>query len=198
MCGRYQFTGEDRDERVAAILAMLEKSSPGQYSLGEIVPGTAAPGVVARGNRLLPVPAVFGFTGREDRLLYNARSETAAEKPSFREALRSARIVLPADCFFERDRETGESWRFRAPGLSTLYLGGLYRLEGSELRFVILTRAANGDVAPVHHRMPFILGPEAVRPWLTREAAALELLRGDPPRLARERCREAVGPGFPC
>lgn len=183
MCGRFQFTADDPDERVAAILDILERTAPGKYTLGEIGPGTAAPGVIARGDRLSPVPAVFGFTGREGKLLINARSETAGEKPTFADCLRSRRIVLPADAFFEWSRQTREKYRFIVPGLTTFYLGGLYRREGEETRFVILTRAANADMAPVHPRMPLILGPEAVRPWLTREADARALLTGEPPRL---------------
>ena len=183
MCGRFQFTGEDPDERVAAILDILERTAPGRYTLGEIGPGAAAPGVVARGEKLAPIPAVFGFSGREGKLLINARSETAGEKPTFADCLRSRRIVLPAEAFFEWSRETREKYRFTVPGLSTFYLAGLYRREGEDTRFVILTRAANADMAPVHHRMPLILAPEAVRPWLTREDAARTLLTGEPPRL---------------
>ncbi len=191
MCGRYQFTGDDPDERVAAILDMLERTASGKYTLGEIAPGLAAPGVVARGERLTPVPAVFGFTGAEGKPLINARSETAAEKPTFAPCLRSRRIILPAEAFFEWQRETGTKYRFTVPGRSTFYLGGLYRREGEELRFVILTRAANADMAPVHHRMPLILGPEAVRAYLTREDAARELLTGEAPRLYAEACRSS-------
>ena len=188
MCGRFQFTADDPDERIAAILDILERTSPGKYTLGEIGPGLAATAVIARGERLSPVPAVFGFTGREGgKLLINARSETAGEKPTFAECLRSRRIVLPASAFFEWSRETREKYRFTVPGLPFFYLGGLYRQEGEETRFVILTRAANGDMAPVHHRMPLILGPERVRPWLTREAEARALLTGEAPRLAGER-----------
>ena len=188
MCGRFQFTADDPDERIAAILDILERTAPGRYALGEIGPGMTAPGVVARGDRLIPVPAVFGFTGREEgRLLINARSETAGEKPTFADSLRSRRIVLPANAFFEWSRETREKFRFTVPGLPFFYLGGLFRREGEETRFVILTRAANGDMAPVHHRMPLILGPEAVRPWLTREAKARAILTGEPPRLTGER-----------
>ena len=184
MCGRFQFTADDPDERIAAILDMLERTAPGKYALGEIGPGLAAPGVIARGDRLAPVPAVFGFSLREGKLLINARSKTAGEKPAFADCLRSRRIVLPAEAFFEWDRETREKYRFTVPGLRFFYLGGLWRREGEETRFVILTRGANADMAPVHHRMPLILGPEAVRPWLTRETAARELLRAEPPRLA--------------
>ena len=187
MCGRYQFTGSDPEERVRAILDMLERTAPGQYSLGEIAPGLCAPGVVARGERVVPVPAVFGFSGPEGKPLINARSETAAEKPTFASCLRDRRIVLPADAFFEWQRETREKYCFTVPGLRTFYLGGLWRREGEETRFVILTRAANGDMAPIHHRMPLILGPEAVRPWLTREEAVREMLSGEPPRLAAAR-----------
>lgn len=183
MCGRYQFTGDDRDDRVAAILETLERTVPGQYTLGEIAPGLSAPGVVARGERLIPVPAVFGFTGREGKLLINARSETAGEKPAFRESLRSRRIVLPAEAFFEWSRDTREKYRFTVPCLRTFYLGGLYRPEGDGTRFVILTRAAGADMAPIHPRMPLILPPEDVRPWLTREDAARAMLTGAPPPL---------------
>ena len=186
MCGRFQFTADDPDERIAAILDILERIAPGRYTLGEIAPGLAAPGVIARGERLAPIPAVFGFTGRDGKLLINARSETAGEKPTFADCLRSRRIVLPANAFFEWSRETREKFRFTVPGLSAFYLGGLYRREGEETRFVILTRAASADMAPVHHRMPLILGPEAVRPWLTREAEAMALMAGEPPRLERE------------
>lgn len=188
MCGRFQFTADDPDERIAAILDILERTSPGKYTLGEIGPGLPAPAVIARGERLSPIPAVFGFTGREGgKLLINARSETAGEKPAFADCLRSRRIVLPASAFFEWSRETREKYRFTVPGLSFFYLGGLYRREGEEIRFVILTRAASADMAPVHHRMPLILGPEAVRPWLTRETEARAMLAGEPPRLAAER-----------
>ena len=188
MCGRYQFTGDDPEERVRAILDMLERPASGKYSLGEIAPGLTAPGVVARGERVVPVPAVFGFTGPEGRPLINARSETAGEKPTFASSLRDRRIVLPAEACFEWQRDTREKYRFTVPGLRTFYLGGLWRREGEDLRFVILTRSANGDMAPVHHRMPLILGPEAVRPYLTRTDAARALLAGDPPRLEAERC----------
>ena len=186
MCGRYQFTGEDPEERVRAILDMLERTFPGGYTLGEIAPGLTAPGLVARGERVVPVPALFGFTGMEGKPLINARSETAGEKPTFARLLRERRILLPAEAFFEWHRETREKYRFTVPGLRTFYLCGLWRREGEELRFVILTRAASADMAPVHHRMPLILGPEAVRPWLTREAAARELMGAEPPRLAAE------------
>lgn len=187
MCGRFQFTADDPDERIAAILDMLERTAPGGYTLGEIAPGIAAPGVIAQGEKLAPVPAVFGFSLREGKLLLNARSETAGVKPTFADCLKRQRIVLPADAFFEWDRETREKYRFTVPDLPTFYLGGLYRLEEDRVRFVILTRAANADMAPVHHRMPFILGPGAVRPWLTREEDARKLLAEEGPRLTGEK-----------
>ena len=97
MCGRFLFTADDPDERIAAILDILERTAPGKYTLGEIGPGLAAPGVIARGERLSPIPAVFGFTGREaGKLLINARSETAGEKPTFADALRSRHAHLQA------------------------------------------------------------------------------------------------------
>jgi putative SOS response-associated peptidase YedK len=187
VCGRYQFTGEDPDERVAAILEILERTAPGVCSLGEILPGTTAPAVLAEGRRLRPVPAVFGFPGYDGKkLLLNARSETAAVKPSFAQALRERRLVLPADAFFEWGRADRQKYRFRGETLRTMYLCGLYTRLPEGLRFVILTRPAAGAMLGIHERMPLILGPEAVRPWLTREAEAREMLKGVPPRLAAE------------
>ena len=161
-------------------------------TVGEISPGNQVPVIASsKAGKKIAFLMFWGFRSRTGSLIINARSETAAEKPTFAPCLRSRRIVLPAEAFFEWRRETGEKYRFTVPGLSTFYLGGLYRREGEETRFVILTRAANGDMAPVHHRMPLILGPEAVRAYLTREDSARGLLTGEAPRLYAEACRSS-------
>ena len=66
-----------------------------------------------------------------------------------------------------------------------MYLCGLYRVIEGQLRFVILTRAANDSVAEVHDRMPVIVGEDAVRAYLTDEAAAREILANASPTLSR-------------
>ncbi len=106
MCGRYNFSTDSADEKIAAILEVLERKYQGGYKTGEIFLGDTAPAVIARNGRIIPVPAVFGFPGfQNDKLLINARGETAAEKKTFSECLRERRIILPATGFYEWDKE---------------------------------------------------------------------------------------------
>ena len=186
MCGRYYFSADDTDDRVAAILRMLERDHPGQYKTGEILPGDAAPAVIHREGRLVPIPAVFGFPGFQGKkLLLNARSETASEKKTFAESLRTRRVVLPASGFYEWDREKVKYY-FSVEKQPVIYLGGLYQFAEGRCRFVILTRAANESMAETHDRMPVILRAEEVRPYLTDRDAAMALLASPAPALERK------------
>ena len=186
MCGRYYFSADDTDDRVAAILRILERDHPGEYKTGEILPGDAAPAVVSRQGKLIPIPAVFGFPGFQGKkLLLNARSETAAEKKTFAESLRSRRVVLPASGFYEWDREKVKYY-FSVEKQPVVYLGGLYQFSEGLCRFAILTRAANESMAETHDRMPVILRAEEVRPYLTDRDAAMALLAAAPPELKRQ------------
>ena len=84
MCGRYSFRADSADEKMIALIRVMEQKYPGQYKIGEIFPGDPAPAMIARQEKIVPVPAIFGFPGfQEGKLLINARSETAAEKRLF-------------------------------------------------------------------------------------------------------------------
>ena len=186
MCGRYSFDGGSGDERVKRIIALMDRDHPGGYKTGEIVPGDTAAAVISEGGRLRPVPAVFGFPGfGNSRLLINARSETAADKPTFAEAFRSRRVILPADGFYEWSRDKTK-YLFTLTDASPVYLCGLYTLTNGVYRFVILTRRANGSMIGVHDRMPVIAAEREVRPYLTDPRAAAGILGADGPRLIAE------------
>ena len=189
MCGRYYFSADQAsDERIAAMMRMLEKNYAGQYKTGDILPGDAAPGVIRRQGRIIPIPAVFGFPGFQGKkLILNARAETAWEKKTFAESLRTRRIVLPASGFYEWGRDPEKTkYFFSVESEAVVYLGGLYQIAEGICRFVILTRAANESMAEVHDRMPVILGAEEVRPYLTDEAAARALIASASPQLRRQ------------
>jgi putative SOS response-associated peptidase YedK len=187
MCGRYYFSADrDADDRIAAMMRMLERDYPGQCKTGEILPGDTAPGIIRRAGKIVPIPATFGFPGFSGKkLILNARSETAGDKKTFAESLRSRRIVLPASGFYEWDREKAKYYFTLEPS-PVIYLCGLYRMAEGACRFVILTRAANESMAEVHDRMPVILGAEDVRAYLTDEAAARALIASPAPMLAKE------------
>ncbi len=105
--------------------------------------------------------------------LINARSEGAAEKPSFRSAYRYRRCLVPTDGFYEWTGKPGAKQPhlirlkthdlFALAGLWETWLGA----DGSELdSMVILTTAANGDLQHIHERMPVIIEPADHELWL--------------------------------
>ena len=112
----------------------------------------------------------------------NARIETAAERPSFREALRRRRCLVPADGFYEwRRTPSGKRpWLFRLAGGRPMALAGLWeRWEGPDgplETFTILTTRPNALVGRIHGRMPAIVPPEAIGRWLDERPLAPETL----------------------
>ena len=121
----------------------------------------------------------------------NARSETAATLPMFRDAVRTRRCLIPADVFYEWEPRGDGSKQPWALGSQepVFLLAGLWsprRGEGLS-RFVTLTAATPHDFEPaIHHRMPCVVRPKDAAAWLdpdrTDPDAAGGLLRafGDP------------------
>lgn len=118
--------------------------------------------------------------------MINARSETAAEKPSFRAAFKKRRCLIPADGFYEWQKTNGakQPHHIRMQGGRPFALAGLWEIwheyDGApELRScTILTTEANDLLAPVHGRMPVILDPENYDFWLDPDVQEAEPLTG--------------------
>ncbi|MBJ6749904.1 SOS response-associated peptidase [Geomonas anaerohicana] len=107
--------------------------------------------------------------------MINARSETLLEKPSFRQAYKYRRCVVPVSGFYEWRHEGKEKLphyiRIR-DGLPMLF-AGLWESwkspEGEVVEsFTILTTAANKLLESIHERMPVILHPDECGRWLNR------------------------------
>ncbi len=105
--------------------------------------------------------------------MINARSETAAEKPSFKKALAARRCLVPADGFFEwaKTSEGKQPFHIRFSDRRAFAFAGLWERWGPSPdetveTFTILTTSANSVTAPIHDRMPVILGPETWEEWL--------------------------------
>ncbi|MGI6736380.1 MAG: SOS response-associated peptidase [Anaerovoracaceae bacterium] len=113
-----------------------------------------------------------------EKLVINARAETAASRPMFRESLRQRRCIVPASRFYEWDAAKNKV-TFWLPENPVLFLAGLYRAG----RFVILTTEANDSVRPVHDRMPLHIPPHSLNDWLRSAEAADSLLRRPQPQL---------------
>ena len=114
----------------------------------------------------------------------NARSETVATTPAFREAFEKRRCVVPSDGFYEWRREGKERlpFRFHRGDGKLLLMAGLYESWQSqpgewERTFTILTTRANELVAQLHDRMPVILGDAEAGQWMFGTTPASELGR---------------------
>ena len=188
MCGRYNFTRVPGDEKMEAIHLAMEKNYPGAYKTGEIFPGDIVPAVIDRQGKIVAVPAGFGFPGYQDnKLIINARSETAAEKKTFADNLRERRVILPASGFFEWSHDGKKTkYYFTVDSMQAIYLCGIYKIVDGKPRFVILTRAANESMIETHDRMPVIVGENSVRPYLTDRDAAMEIIATAAPMLSRQ------------
>lgn len=119
--------------------------------------------------------------------MINARSETVAEKPSFRAAFKRRRCLIPASGFYEWQKlASGKQPTYIHPKEAPMFaLAGLWETwhssDGGEIdSCTILTTSPNELMRPIHNRMPVILEPEDFEMWLDPGPSptdALHLLR---------------------
>jgi len=128
----------------------------------------------------------------------NARSETVASGPVFRDSFARRRCLIPADGFYEwGPAEKGRTphWVYRADGRPMALAGVWAARKGADEEewrrgCSVITAPADGVVARIHDRMPVTLPPEAWGPWLDRALtgaeAALSLIGADDPETLME------------
>ena len=183
MCGRYQFTSEGSED-VAWIVRELE-NRPGAkpLSLGEIRPGCKAPVLLSSPAGLKPELYIWGYRTPKS-LVFNARSETAAEKPMFRDGISGQRCVVPSTGFFEWDGDK-RKYLFTMPNSGVLYMAAIYAVRGGIPCYCILTTQANSSMRAVHDRMPLVLEKGQLEEWMDDPQAADRFLKMTPPMLEK-------------
>ena len=182
VCGRYWIEPEDEEELVR-IIEELQRLDPDLQvqTWGEIFPGAGVPALcLSRAGNVRAFAMEWGYAMPDGKRLINARSETAAEKPMFRESMRARRCLLPMSAYFEWEHRGRERIKYRiAPEAGGLhYLAGLYRFEGNYPVCTVLTADAAPEIAFIHHRMPVILPEEKKELWL--RGGEIELDRNPP------------------
>jgi putative SOS response-associated peptidase YedK len=205
MCGRYALTLPP--EAVRAYFGYVEQPNfPPRYN---IAPTQPVPVVLeengARHFRLMR----WGFLPswvkdpKEFPLVINIRSETAAEKPSFRNALKRRRCLMPADGFYEwrgKGKER-EAYLAASKDRGAFAFAALWETwiskDGSEIDTVAMVNGdANGVMSAIHHRSPVILEPADWPVWLdpANESEGIAAMLKPPPEDAYEliRISEAV------
>lgn len=200
MCGRF-YVDDDLADEVEEMFPAARRSGVRKASAHDVVPSQETPVLMrdpdsAAGRQepsgLLFTPRVFGFRGYQGKsLLINARAETAAQKPAFRDSLRHSRCVIPVSAFYEFSPDK-EKVEFRL-GKGVFFLAGCVRDD----RFVILTTAPNASVSPVHNRMPVIVSREDVCEWILSPDVPGRLLTREMPPLSVHREYEQLSFDLP-
>jgi putative SOS response-associated peptidase YedK len=116
--------------------------------------------------------------------LINARAESLAERPAFRQAFEKRRCLIPADAFYEwqAGSKPKQPFAIRASDGAMMAFAGIWenwrQPDGSWLRScAIVTTTANAALAVLHDRMPVILDPADWPAWLGETGAAADALR---------------------
>lgn len=183
MCGRFSLSAKPDD--IADLLPDLEL--PGELAPRyNIAPSQPVPTVLNDGKNKLTfthwglIPSWAKDPAIGSRLI-NARSETAAEKNSFKNSLKRRRCLILADGFYEWQKVPGAKQKkpmfFQLKSGKPFAFAGLWDewcdVEGGVLTTsTILTISPNELIAPIHNRMPVILPPTAFDAWMTRGETA--------------------------
>ena len=178
MCGRYTETAAFEELARRFGIEIEEGENEELIARYNVAPSQPVPIVVARdGHRRLRT-ARWGLQplwGRDSRLApINARAESVATSPMFRDALQRTRCLIPADGFYEWQAVAGQKrkqpWYLRLRDGGLFAFAGLYTpprrdVEGPAT-CAIITTTPNELAGRIHDRMPVILDPEAEAAWL--------------------------------
>ena len=115
--------------------------------------------------------------------MINARVETIAEKPAFRQAFEKRRCLVPFDGYYEwmKTPEGKVPYRIKLTNTDVFTMAGLYETwrgpEGKVINsFTIITKEADPIIAHLHDRMPMMLMPEQEQLWLDASIPTKELM----------------------
>jgi putative SOS response-associated peptidase YedK len=166
MCGRYSL--HSNPDVIALMFGLSE--IPAHQPRYNIAP--AAQVLIIRQNEAAMVR--WGLVPRWAKdpsmgaRMNNARAETVAEKPSFREAYRKRRCLIPANGFYEWKSESGRKQPYYIyPSSGELFsFAGLWEQWHDLQTCAIITTDANEKMAAVHERMPVIVSPAEYSAWL--------------------------------
>lgn len=191
MCGRFSLTGDlDFYAEYFGVDEVLTEPLDKSWNVAPTDPVYV---VAERGGKRQLGSMAWGLVphwAKDTKSIHiNARAETVATTPAFRDSFTRKRCLIPADGFYEwepPERGRAPHWVYRADGHPLVFAGiWASRLDPDSGNWhrtcSILTQEARGTIASIHDRMPVALVPEVWEAWLDRELqdpeAALGLLR---------------------
>lgn len=180
MCGRFA-----RTEPVQRYAQYLSEPADGPGGFEQpaynITPGVTIPAFCRLGSGTIGWRGFHwgyrpAWTGDGGKAVINARVETVASKPYFRQSFADARrLLIPASGWFEWQRDQGKRQPYYfSPPQGPLFFAGLYtqlpQSDSTETRFgaTILTCQAPAPLGEIHHRMPLLVQASAdLAAWLS-------------------------------
>ncbi len=178
MCGRMNISDHEGVQWLLDQLGLTlpeEKFTP-KYN---VAPTAAIWGLVMTRGALTLEPMQWGYIppwakeGVFKRPLFNARSETIWEKPSFKNLIRRYRAIIPANGFYEwtRKGKEKEANHISLKDHPAIALGAIVQTHtDGYLQCCLITTEANGDMQSVHNRQPVIIQPDEIETWLTDDS----------------------------
>ena len=189
MCGRFTLTMDPEQLREAMPWLEIPSGFAPRYNIAPTQPIAVVPNLAVKENEkprldffvwgLIPYWAKDPTIGSR---MINARAETLAEKPSFKNAFRRRRCLVLADGFYEWKKDEQEGKSVKIPTYIRLKSGdpfafaGLWELwnapDGSQVySATIITSEPNDFMRTIHNRMPVILPEERYGDWLNPDEA---------------------------
>jgi len=189
VCGRFT-----QQRPTAELAAVFDAEPPPEELLPtwNLAPTDPAAVVVERADRRAIRAYRWGLIpswSKDEKVaskMFNARAETLATSGAFRESFRRRRCIVPADAFYEWQRQGGARQPFlirRGDG-APLALAGLWsgwhhpETEQVIRSFTIVTTTANQKLSSIHNRMPVVLAPKDWDLWLDPANRETEELTG--------------------
>ena len=168
MCGRYLI----KKKTLKKLSEVLEIPLIEDYEEGEINPGSNS---IVISSDMSFVISKWGYTNPFDKkLIINARSETIAEKPMFKDDFRYNRCLVPADMYFEWTAEKEKAGFYLND--RSFFMAAVLRQKSECKEMVILTKEATEDIRHIHPRSPVIVPYKYLREWLNDYQTAVSVI----------------------
>ena len=181
MCGRFVLFTESLLEEVGEWESITEVHAPeglppARYNIAPTQPVAI---VRVEDNTARIDPARWGLLPHwkkdmDGPPLFNARAETVATKPSFRDAFKAQRCVIPLDGYYEwksGDEPKAKKQPYYVTGPhGLLWAAGLWATGMDRLSATMVTTEATEEMAWLHGRLPKFLTQDEIAPWLAGEA----------------------------
>ena len=181
MCGRFVLFTESLLEDIGEWESITEVHAPeglppARYNIAPTQPVAI---VRVEENSARVDPARWGLLPHwkkdlDGPPLFNARAETVATKPSFRDAFKAQRCVIPLDGYYEwkaGDEPKAKKQPYYVTGPDgLLWAAGLWATGMDRLSATMVTTEATEEMAWLHGRLPKFLTKDEIAPWLAGEA----------------------------